>query len=48
MLKIVAEDINSYQKLLVEVINDIPEIDNTQSTVILSTFKDSKVMPIPG
>ncbi len=47
MLKIVAADINSYQKLLVEVINDIPEIDNTQSTVILSTFKDSKVMPIP-
>jgi SRSO17 transposase len=32
----------------VEVINEIPEIDNTQSTVILSTFKESMVMPIPN
>jgi len=47
MLKVVSKDIASYQKLLVEVINEIPEIDNTQSTVILSTFKESKVMPIP-
>ena len=30
-----------------EVINEIPEIDSTQSTVILSSFKDSRVMPIP-
>jgi len=47
ILKVVSHDITSYQKLLVEVINEIPEIDNTQSTVILSTFKDSRVMPIP-
>ena len=47
ILKVVSQDITSYQKLLVEVINEIPEIDNTQSTVILSTFKDSRVMPIP-
>lgn len=47
MLKVVAVDISSYQKLLVEVINEIPEIDNTQSTMVLSTFKDTKVMPIP-
>ena len=47
ILKVVSKDIASYQKLLVEVINEIPEIDNTQSTVILSTFKESKVMPIP-
>jgi len=47
ILKVVARDITAYQKLLVEVINEIPEIDNTQSTVILSTFKDSRVMPIP-
>ena len=47
ILKVVSRDINSYQRLLVEVINEIPEIDNTQSTVILSTFKDSRVMPIP-
>lgn len=47
ILKVVAENISSYQKLLVEVINEIPEIDNTQSTMVLSTFKDTKVMPIP-
>lgn len=47
ILKVVSRDITSYQKLLVEVINEIPEIDNTQSTVILSTFKESRVMPIP-
>ena len=47
ILKVVSKDITSYQKLLVEVINEIPEIDNTQSTVILSTFKETKVMPIP-
>jgi DNA-binding Lrp family transcriptional regulator len=45
---VVSRDITSYQKLLVEVINEIPEIDNTQSTVILSTFKESRVIPIPG
>ncbi len=48
ILKVVSKDIASYQKLLVEVINEIPEIDNTQSTVILSTFKESMVMPIPN
>jgi DNA-binding Lrp family transcriptional regulator len=47
ILKVVSRDIASYQRLLVEVINEIPEIDNTQSTVILSTFKDSRIMPIP-
>lgn len=47
ILKVVSKDISSYQRLLVEVINEIPEIDNTQSTVILSTFKESRVMPIP-
>jgi Lrp/AsnC family leucine-responsive transcriptional regulator len=47
LLKVVAANINSYQKLILEVISEIPEIDNLQSIVILSTFKDSKVMPIP-
>jgi len=47
ILKVISPDIISYQKLLVEIINEIPEIDNTQTTVVLSTFKDSKSMPIP-
>ena len=48
MLKVVAQDISSYQKLILEVISEIPEIDDIQSIIILSTFKDSKVMPIPA
>lgn len=47
LLRVVSSDIASYQKLILEVISEIPEIDDMQSTVILSTFKDSKVMPIP-
>jgi Lrp/AsnC family transcriptional regulator, leucine-responsive regulatory protein len=47
MLKVVAADIAAYQQLVVEVINEIPEIDNTHTTVVLSTFKDAKIMPIP-
>ncbi len=47
ILKIIAEDIASYQKLMLEKVSDIEVVDNLQSMVILSTFKDSKVMPIP-
>lgn len=47
ILKVISEDITTYQSLILEVISEIPEIDDLQSTIILSTFKDSKVMPIP-
>jgi len=47
LLKVIAKDITSYQKLLLEVINEIEEVANTKSMVILSTFKDSKRLPIP-
>lgn len=47
LLKVIAEDIQSYQKLILEEISEIEEISNMQSMVILSTFKDTKVMPIP-
>ena len=47
MTEIVAQDIESYQKLLLEKISEISEIDSMQSIIVLSTFKDSKVMPIP-
>jgi len=46
MLKVVAKDIVSYQKLMLEKISDIEEVDNMQSMVVLSTFKDSKVIPL--
>ncbi|UII21817.1 Lrp/AsnC family transcriptional regulator [Fulvivirga ligni] len=47
ILKIIAEDIAAYQKLMLEKVTNIEVVDNMQSLVILSTFKDSKVMPIP-
>ncbi|KYG78368.1 AsnC family transcriptional regulator [Roseivirga spongicola] len=47
VLKVIAKDIASYQQLMLEKVSDISVVDNLQSMVILSTFKDSKVMPIP-
>nr|WP_226390772.1 Lrp/AsnC family transcriptional regulator [Penaeicola halotolerans] len=47
ILKIIAKDISAYQKLMLERVSEIKEVDSMQSMVILSTFKDSKVMPIP-
>ncbi len=47
LLKIIAKDIASYQKLMLEKVNEIEEVAGTQTMVILSTFKESKVLPIP-
>ena len=47
ILKITAKDISSYQKLMLEKVSEIKEVGNMQSMVVLSTFKDSKVLPIP-
>lgn len=47
LLKVIAKDISSYQELMLEKINEIEEVANTQTMVILSTFKESKVLPIP-
>jgi DNA-binding Lrp family transcriptional regulator len=47
LLKVIAADISSYQKLMLEEISEIEEISNMQSMVILSTFKDKKILPIP-
>jgi DNA-binding Lrp family transcriptional regulator len=46
ILKVVAKNIASYQKLMLEKISDIKQVDNMQSMVVLSTFKDSKVIPV--
>lgn len=48
ILRIVAPDIPAYQNLMLEKMTNIEVVDNMQSTVILSTFKDSKVIPIPA
>ena len=47
ILKIIAEDIPAYQKLMLEKVTNIEVVDNMQSMIILSTFKDSKKVPIP-
>lgn len=47
ILKVISKDIPAYQKLMLEKVSDIKVVDNMQSMVVLSTFKDSKVMPIP-
>jgi DNA-binding Lrp family transcriptional regulator len=46
LLKILTRDINSYQSLILEKLVEIDEIGNMQSMVVLSSFKDSKVMPL--
>jgi Lrp/AsnC family transcriptional regulator, leucine-responsive regulatory protein len=46
LLKVLTHDISSYQQLILNTLVDIEEIGNMQSMMILSTFKDSKVMPI--
>jgi DNA-binding Lrp family transcriptional regulator len=46
ILKVVTRDISSYQKLMLEKVSDIKQISNMQSMVVLSTFKDSKVIPV--
>lgn len=48
ILKVISKDITSYQRLMLEKVSEIEVVDSLQSMVILSTFKDSKVMPIPN
>ena len=47
VLKIICTDIPAYQNLMLEKVSNIEVVDSMQSMVILSTFKDSKVIPIP-
>ena len=47
ILKIVSPDIPAYQNLMLEKVSNIEVVDNLQSMVILSTFKDTKMIPIP-
>jgi DNA-binding Lrp family transcriptional regulator len=47
ILKVVASDIPAYQNLMLEKLSNIEVVDSLQSTIILSTFKDSKSVPLP-
>ena len=46
ILRIVAEDIESYQELMLDKVSEIEVTDSLQSMVILSTFKDNKVIQV--
>ena len=46
MLKIISYDIAAYQRLMLEKISEIEVVDGLQSIVILSTFKEIKVIPL--
>jgi len=48
ILKIVCVDISAYQQLMLERVSNIDVVDSLQSMVILSTFKDSRTLPIPS
>ena len=47
ILKVVSADISSYQQLMLDHVSNIEVVDSLQSMVILSTFKDSKSLPLP-
>lgn len=47
ILKTISADISSYQQLMLEKVSNIDVVDGLQSMVILSTLKDSKVIPLP-
>ena len=48
ILKIVSSDMTTYQQLMLEEVSNIDVVDGLQTMVVLSTFKDSKSLPIPG
>lgn len=48
IIKIFCTDISAYQQLMLEKVSNIDVVDSLQSMVILSTFKDSKILPVPS
>ena len=46
LLKVLTKNISSYQKLILETFTQIEEIGSMQSMIVLSTFKQSKTLPI--
>lgn len=46
LLKILTEDIPAYQQLIMNKLSQIEELGGMQSMIVLSTFKESKVLPI--
>ena len=47
LLKITCTDIPAYQRFILEKISEIPSVADINTIMVLSTFKDSKILPIP-
>lgn len=47
LLKVIAEDMDAYQRLITDTVNEIEVVASTQTMVILSTIKNSKILPVP-
>jgi DNA-binding Lrp family transcriptional regulator len=47
LLKVISEDMDAYQRLITDTVNEIEVVASTQTMVILSTTKNSKVLPVP-
>jgi DNA-binding Lrp family transcriptional regulator len=47
LLKVISEDMDAYQRLITDTVNEIEVVASTQTMVILSTIKNSKVLPVP-
>jgi len=46
LLKIVTKDIQSYERLILDKITNVEGIGQLQTFMVLSTFKDSKLLPL--
>ncbi|MDP5121395.1 MAG: Lrp/AsnC family transcriptional regulator [Spirosomaceae bacterium] len=47
LLKVISEDMDAYQRLITDTVNEIEVVASTQTMVILSTIKNSKILPVP-
>jgi DNA-binding Lrp family transcriptional regulator len=47
LLKVISEDMDAYQRLITDTVNEIEVVASTQTMVILSTTKNIKVLPVP-
>jgi Lrp/AsnC family transcriptional regulator, leucine-responsive regulatory protein len=47
LLKIISQNLSTFQKLITDELSTIEEISNMDSMVVLSVVKDSRVIPIP-
>ncbi len=47
LLKVVAKDISSYQKFILEKLSSLDGVANTQTMVVLATYKESHSIPLP-